>query len=208
MVISVCSLKGGVGKTTSAMLLAMCAAEEDEAAVTLIDGDPEFNAVIWANSARKAGRSLPFDVVRGEAEGLARQARALASEGRVVVVDTPPNSKDVMMAAALAADVAVVPVSPSTIDLSRLSKTLAVLLDVQSARSGLGITVLITRYSRGTVLAKVSADVLREHPVLPKAIRDLERYKSLYGTVPTYLSEYRENWLALVALLQDDAAAA
>lgn len=170
----------------------MCAAEDGHQ-VTLIDGDPELSAVSWALEAK----TLPFEVVRGDPDGLTRQARDLSKAGRTVVIDTPPNAKDVLMSAALAADVAVVPVSPTAIDVNRLSRTLKALLDVTTARPDLEIQILVTRFSRGTRLARATADLLSGYPVLPAQIRDLERYKAMGGTVPSYLTEYRDVWVAL-----------
>jgi chromosome partitioning protein len=195
VIIAVTSLKGGVGKTTTGILLSMCAAEEARP-VTLLDGDNELSALSWATVAR----NLPFNVVRADIDGLVRQARELDDAGHTVVIDTPPNAKDVMLSAALAAHVVIVPVAPTNIDLNRLTRTTKALLDVVSARPDLVIQILITRYSRGTRLARVTADALSGFPVLPHQIRDLERYKSMGGTVPTYLAEYREVWMALKKL--------
>ena len=189
------SLKGGVGKSTTAMLLSMCASE-DGRDVTLLDGDPELSAVSWGLEAK----TLPFGVVRGDPDGLTRQAKELCATGRTVVIDTPPNAKDVLMSASLAAHVAVVPVSPTAIDVNRLSRTLKALLDVSTVRPDLHVQILITRFSRGTRLARATVDLLAEYPVLPAHVRDLERYKAMGGTVPTYLSEYRNVWIALKGL--------
>lgn len=197
VIISVNSLKGGVGKSTTAMLLSMCA-HEDEREVVLIDGDPELSAVAWAVEAK----DLPFEVVRGDPDGLTRQAKDLAAAGKVVVIDTPPNAKDVLMSAALAADVAVVPVSPTAIDINRLSKTLKALVDVTTARPSLEIQILITRFSRGTRLSRATLDLLLGYPVLRSHVRDLERYKAMGGTVPAYLAEYRLVYRELKGILE------
>jgi chromosome partitioning protein len=196
VIIAVTSLKGGVGKTTSAVLLSMCAAEDDpNRPVTLLDADNELSALSWATVAK----TLPFTVSRAEPDALVRQARELHAAGHTVVIDTPPNAKDSMLSAALAAHVVVVPVAPTNIDLNRLTRTTKALLDVVSVRPDLVIQILITRYTRGTRLARVTAEALSGFPVLPHQIRDLERYKSMGGTVPTYLDEYRAVWTELKA---------
>jgi chromosome partitioning protein len=192
MIIAVVSLKGGVAKTTTAVLLSMCAAEAGQQ-VVLLDGDPEQSAVAWAIVAK----TMPFRVIRADADGLTRQAKDLAEAGQTVIIDTPPNAKDVLMSAALAADVAVVPVSPTAIDVTRLSRTLKVLLDVGSVRPDLDVQILVTRFTSGTRLARATAELLKDYPVLPTLVRDLERYKAMGGTVPVYLDEYREVWKAL-----------
>jgi chromosome partitioning protein len=54
MIISIISLKGGVGKTTTALHLATVAALEG-LPVTLLDADAESSALSWARFARENG---------------------------------------------------------------------------------------------------------------------------------------------------------
>ena len=202
VILGVCTLKGGAGKTTTAMLLATCAAADQP--VTVIDADTELNAYLWATPAQRSGDPLPFEVVRGDAEGLPRQAREIAATGRIVVIDTPPNSPAAMMSAAIGSDAVVVPVSPSTMDLSRLSRTMGVLEDVRVGRPDMKISVLVTRYAAGTIMADTVQEVLAQHPLLPKMVRELERFKRVFGTTPprVLLDEYQPNWLALRGMIR------
>lgn len=59
MIISTINLKGGVGKTTTAIALAT-AAVRDGKDVELYDCDPQSSASLWAMMAEEAGDSLPF----------------------------------------------------------------------------------------------------------------------------------------------------
>ena len=51
-VISLCSPKGGAGKTTTAALVATVLADQGES-VTIIDADPNKAVMRWADSARR-----------------------------------------------------------------------------------------------------------------------------------------------------------
>jgi hypothetical protein len=128
LIVAVVNLKGGVGKSTTAIYFATVASEGGEGGVVL-DADTEKSATEWA-----AAGELPFEVVPAERDRLARQARALAKGGRTVVIDTPPNDREVLRAAAAVADRVVVPVAPTGVDVNRLRATLEVLLDVEATR--------------------------------------------------------------------------
>lgn len=128
MIVALVNLKGGVGKTTSALYFAAVARERGENPVVL-DADNERSALEWAGAGE-----LPFEVLEAKKDGLARQARALEKEGRTVIIDAPPNSREALWAAAAVADRVVVPVAPTGVDVNRLRATLEVLLDVEATR--------------------------------------------------------------------------
>lgn len=189
MVIAFVNLKGGTSKTTSAVYLAMCA-WEDDANPVVVDADSEPSALAWAASG-----ALPFPVVQGEADGLVMQVKDLASRGHTVIIDGPPNARDTLWAAATAADVVLVPIKPTGIDVNRLRSTLKVLLNIEASRpEGLRTRILFTMVERNTVLLREAAEALARFPVLTSKVRNLQRYARGFGQAPRYLAEYREVW--------------
>lgn len=187
MILSIVSLKGGVGKTTSAMHLAAVTASEGKA-VVVIDSDDERSALRWAEYADR----LPFRVVAGERDGLAQQARSEERAGATVIIDTPPNSRELLMRASVVATHVIVPVLPTGLDIDRMMPTLRLLRDAQASKDDLDVGVLFTHWDSRKSLAGEAQEALAEYPVFEARIRDLTRYEQAFGTDPTYLVEYAQ----------------
>jgi len=190
---AVLSLKGGVGKTTTSMHFAACGAEEG-APVTVVDADEERSASRWA---AHAGDTLPYDVVPAERDRLAQQVRALENEGRTVIIDTPPNNREVLSRAGMLATSVVVPVVPTGLDIDRMVPTLELLRDVEATRGTLDVAILLTRWDGRKRLAREALGALVTYPVLEAKVRALTRYEEAFGTAPAYLDEYRAAWQEL-----------
>ncbi len=193
MIVSVVNLKGGVGKTTTAVYFAEAAKEQGGAPV-VIDADTERSALEWSSLGK-----LSFAVVPAEKDALARQARQLEKEGSVVIIDTPPNNRETLWAAAAVADHVVVPVAPTGVDVNRLRATLEVLLDVEAIKGSLDTSILFTRWDKRKRLAREAEELLSRFPLLAARIRSLTRYEDGFGSQPSYLTEYKEAWSEVVS---------
>lgn len=187
-VLAILSLKGGVGKTTTAMHLATVAAQSRS--TCLVDADPEQSALRWAGHA-----GLPFEVVAGEPQRLARQLKAFGH--RTVIIDTPPNSRELLLRAGGLAHKVVVPVAPTGLEVDRLRPTLELLADLQAQREELDVAILLTRFRSRRKLAQEAVEALEGLPVLSARVRELEAYKSAFGAVPHLLDEYWAVWQEL-----------
>jgi chromosome partitioning protein len=189
-ILAVLSLKGGVGKTTTAMHLAAVIAERGLNPI-VIDCDTETSAVRWAT---RAGEDLGFQVEPGDTNKLAVQLRAHQKAGRVVIVDGPPNNREIIARVGQMADVVLVPVNPTGLDLDRLNPTLELLADLEAARGELPAYILFTRFSEQRRLDREAQEALAQFPVLDQRIRQLTAYASVFGGTPTYLEEYAHVW--------------
>jgi chromosome partitioning protein len=111
--------KGGTGKTTLALALAV-AAEQDGLDTLIIDLDPQATACNWSDR-RAAESPLVIDAQP------ARMAQALekARSGGIglAVIDTPARSEQSALAAAKVADLIIIPCRPQIYDLETITNT-------------------------------------------------------------------------------------
>jgi chromosome partitioning protein len=121
-VIGLLSRKGGVGKTTLAVHLAVLAQQSGQRTL-LIDLDPQRSAAAWWR-AREAETPALVETVPAELRGILEAARADGVD--LVVVDTRPSAEaDVAHVAALA-DLVLIPTRPAIFDLRAILGTLDV----------------------------------------------------------------------------------
>ncbi|TDD64766.1 ParA family protein [Jiangella aurantiaca] len=207
IVIVVGMLKGGSGKTTTAMFTGLTYAQRGRR-VLLLDGDQTSqSAYDWSQLAAAAGEPLPFTVERYPFEDIAAHIDRARTEWDVVIVDAGGGSATYLEEAVSAADLLLIPTAPAAADTRRLAATLA------SATRG------ADRNSRGVsaVMVMVRADhrtgqpaswrdqlVADGHTLAATDIRDLVLYSDAYGHTPPHAGEYPA-LLAEVGLLDDEA---
>lgn len=123
LVITVALLKGGVGKSTTAVALAEAAALS--VPVVLLDMDPMGSAVRWAELAESSGRPLRATVKAMAVDNIKSRLREVTSGAEAVIIDTaPPGAVARVREAVSVADTVVMPVAPQAADLDRVQATL------------------------------------------------------------------------------------
>ena len=123
MTIAVVNAKGGSGKTTVTLHLAVAVAQQGRN-VAVLDLDPQQTAVRW-----RQRRSAPVPVVLAAPPGRLRDelAQVAGAGADVVFLDAPPRAGADVAAreAARVADLVLVPVRPTVVDLEAAAETLA-----------------------------------------------------------------------------------
>ncbi len=111
MIITIASLKGGVGKTTTAIHLAAFLAAEGK--TLLLDNDPSKYAIGY--HANSEGQGLPFDVLP-----MARAMNRITQYDHVVIDTEARPSDDDLTDYASGCDMLVVPTTPAAMPIEGL----------------------------------------------------------------------------------------
>ncbi len=111
--------KGGTGKTTLALSLAV-AAEAAGRSVLVVDLDPQASACKWSD--RRSGET-PSVIDAQPARLAAALAKANQAGIDLVIVDTPARVEQAAAEAAKVADLVLIPCKPSILDLETLRAT-------------------------------------------------------------------------------------
>jgi chromosome partitioning protein len=114
--IALIAQKGGVGKTTIAVNLAVAAGTR----VALFDLDQQESAVIWADRRKAEMPHVEFLTERRLPEGL---KAAETQDFALAIIDTPPAAGPQAYTAAQAADLVIIPCRPSLLDLDAIRRT-------------------------------------------------------------------------------------
>lgn len=186
MRIAVVSVKGGTGKTTTAVYLAVGLARVGT--TVLVDTDPQGSASAWGRLA-----TLPCRVVSAPPRALRRLLPGLVNGYAHAVVDTPPGDVEAVreVLASPEIDAALVVLSPSLLDMDRLRPTLELVAQAQGHRT-LSWWVLLARVRRGTRSACAAQELLQGFgaPVLPCIVPLREEYARAFGAPIRHLRDY------------------
>lgn len=117
--LAIASQKGGAGKTTLAINLAV-AAEQAGKATVILDLDPQASATGWRDT-REAEAPAVISVVPARLASSLRGAEEGGAD--LAVIDTPPHAESSALAAARAADLILIPCRISAFDLRAIGAT-------------------------------------------------------------------------------------
>lgn len=118
--IAIISQKGGAGKTTVAIHLAV-AAEQRGMNTAIFDLDPQASAASWSDKRDNPSPAV-ISAQAARLPSLLEQAAAQAAD--LVIIDSAPNADAASLAAARAADLILIPCRPSAFDLNAIGTTL------------------------------------------------------------------------------------
>lgn len=117
--VAILSQKGGSGKTTLSLHLAVAAHQAGQIAV-VIDLDPQASAAGWKDSRKD---EIPV-VISVPASRLPQALQAAeGGEADIAILDTAPHSGEVALAAAEVADLILIPCRPGILDLRAIGAT-------------------------------------------------------------------------------------
>lgn len=147
-VIAVVQQKGGSGKTTLAVNLAVAYARRG-LTVALLDTDPQGSLGRWFMARRERLGEAGMDFTTSSAWGVSYECEKLRRVADVILIDTPPKVDADLRPALREADLVLVPVASSHVDLWATEGVLDL-----ARREGKPATVVLNRMRAGTRLSE------------------------------------------------------
>lgn len=168
-VIAMLGQKGGSGKTTLAVHLAVAAVQSSER-VVIVDTDPQASATTWAD-ARRAKSPTVVTVSATQIPSVLAAART--DDLTLAIIDTPPHAAPGAAQAVERADLIVIPCRPTAFDLAAVGAAVA----IARAAKRPAIFVLNACPARAPEVAEAH-DALAAYalPIAPTLIGDRRAY--------------------------------
>lgn len=208
-IIAVCNQKGGSGKTTVSMQLAGTLARKKNK-VLVVDADPQGTATRWAASADDEN-PFPASVIglSAASEKVHREVKKFVGDYDYIVIDCPPAADSpVPQSALLIADLALVPIIPSPLDLWASVGIRKVIENVSDINETLTARLVVNQCQPKTNLAREVLEVLPEFgiPVCKNYLRQRTAYRqsAVFGqTVQDFGSKAKDAVQEIEALTKE-----
>lgn len=188
VVLAVATLKGGSGKSTVASCLAVHWHQQGQQPV-LIDADPQ-RSLVRLGQREKALGGVPVVTTSESGDDIAEATRRLAVQHSPVIIDTAGFRAPSTLAALAAANLILVPVKPSPLDVDVMLDTARALFHTASGRQP-RFYCLLTQTTRDSVIARHIRNELIEagFPLLASELTNRVGYgeAALYGATPTLI---------------------
>ena len=148
-IIALINQKGGCGKSTTAVHFTYWLATQKKKKVQLVDADAQQSSSEWLEGMEL---QIPYKVVQTP-DDLLELLPELALESELLVVDGPASLAEATRAILFRADLAIIPVQPTGVDLRSASEAVRLIKQAQSVRGGTPTAaVFLSRAVKGTKL--------------------------------------------------------
>ena len=173
MIFACVNTKGGVGKTTTAVHLAVMLARSGK--TLLIDGDPQASAASWAAWRRETQFEPSPTTTCLTGKAILSEGRQLAVGFDHVVVDAGGRDSVGLRSALLLAQRAIIPIGASNLDAAAITDLLEVVELARDYNPDLDVRVLLTRVDQRTKDAAEMMQFLVEHKLTVMKTKVCER---------------------------------
>ena len=155
MIISVVNQKGGVGKTTVAINLAAML-RRNNFNLVLLDTDPQGSATQWHD----VEENQAVEVIHHPDPVRPADIDALLQNYDHIVIDAPPAIGEITRSVLAVSDLAIVPLSPSPLDIWSCWGTLEMISEVQRDKPDLKAQLLVSRKIPGTRVGREAREAI------------------------------------------------
>ena len=187
MIISLVTMKGGSGKSTTAMCLAgqwMINRKK----VALLDSDPAATVLRWQQMGTDLADIQTRSVISTDLASVAYNL--LENKVERVIIDTPGFRSPVLEAAITVADILIVPVKPSPVDFQVAADTIELIEEIQGMGSSTAIRILISQCNNSSVIARHMRSEMTDagYNILDRQISTRVAFAeaALSGSTPTF----------------------
>lgn len=158
MIIGMLNQKGGVGKTTLSVSIAHeLARKSTPEDVLLVDADPQQSALSWSEVREN---KLPFAVIGLAKKSLHRDLPAIGKNYKHIIIDGPPRVTELARSCIMAADIVIIPCTPSPYDIWASEETIQLVKEAAVYKENLKYCFVINRKIANTAIGRDVVDVL------------------------------------------------
>ena len=185
-ILAVVQNKGGTGKTTTTVNIAVCLAVKGFS-VVIYDADPQGSALRWAAERQHAGIKPFVEVVaKPTSSSISSALQASSERYDFVILDVAGRNSREMIAGLGVADIAIAPCACSQPDLNTLDELESQLLEVRSHNSELDLYIYHSHASTNHSVTKSERNdfenYIREFPDF-KLLNSIAFHRKIYKDV-------------------------
>ena len=162
MVIAVTNLKGGVGKTTIAINLAVSLARRGYKACIVDTDSEQRSAVKWSGQRDETALSIPVFAV---GDKLNKEVEALNKDYEFVVIDGTPQLSERANRTILASDVILIPISTSGFDFWSFEHFVERYQQAKTFKESVKAYVLLNKFNENRNISKEIREALSEFEI-------------------------------------------
>jgi chromosome partitioning protein len=191
MIISITSLKGGVGKSTLAQNLSVCLAHIGYK-VAIVDTDTNASSVHWSGiRAEEHPKVTVFGI--SDSNALRKNIQNIQQDYDVIIIDGTPSLSKLVSTIILLGDIVLIPIRPSGLDLWATEKFIEKYEQAKTLKEQVKAFFVMNMYDEKININKETKDVLDELeiPTLQTTIKSRIAYvEAVVQGIGVY--EYRD----------------
>ncbi|MFK7947042.1 MAG: ParA family partition ATPase [Saprospiraceae bacterium] len=160
MIISVTSLKGGVGKSTIVQNLSVCFAHMGYK-VAIVDTDTNASSVHWSGIRDEEHPSIMVFGI-SDSNALRKNIQKIQNDYDIILIDGTPSLSRLVSTIILLGDIVLIPIRPSGLDLWATEKFIEKYEQAKTLKEDVSAFFVLNQYDAKININKETKDVLDE----------------------------------------------